>query len=296
MLKDPPRGVETLEVKTCPFCEGELRDSVIRCTRCGRSLVSEPEGGPGHPTRVSASSGLGAPAVSGGSRGSKIGFPAQEPVRPASPVWADTATRSPSPAAPPRVGELRALPGDRRGSGRPDFALLLASVVAVAAAVMAWRAIGDPWVKLVITDTSDRLDPQLVGEISLRGQAALVGIIGQALAAVIGVYGVLWFLYAFDRGSTIPWFANPSVAIVTAVVGLIGVVLSAMVWFVWQDAAVGRAHSVSMSAEELRALLDLQPKPLVEIQRLSGLLRFGGAMVVGLLSACTAWWAYRKRA
>jgi hypothetical protein len=194
------------------------------------------------------------------------------------------------------VSELRALPGDRRGSGRPDLPLLVASVVAVAAAVMAWRAIGDPWVKLIITDTSDRLDPQLVGEITLRGQAALVGTIGQALAAVIGVYGVLWFLYAFDRGSTIPWFANPSVAIVVAVIGLIGVVLSAMVWFVWQDAAVGRAHAVRMSADELRALLDLQPKPLVEIQRLSGLLRFAGAMVVGLLSACTAWWVYRKRA
>jgi hypothetical protein len=69
-----------------------------------------------------------------------------------------------------------------------------------------------------------------------------------------------------------------------------------MVWFVWQDAAVGRAHAVRMSADELRALLDLQPKPLVEIQRLSGLLRFAGAMVVGLLSACTAWWVYRKRA
>jgi hypothetical protein len=296
VLKDTRPRVETLEVKTCPFCEGELRDSVIRCTRCGRSLVSEPESEPGHPTRVSASSGLGAPAVSGGSRGSKIGFPAQDPVRPASPVWADTATRTPPPPAPPRVSELRALPGDRRKSGRPDFALLLASVVAIAAAVMAWRTIGDPWVKLVITDTSDRLDPQLVGEITLKGQAALVGIIGQAVAAVIGVYGVLWFLYAFDRGSTIPWFANPSVAIVTAVIGLIGVVLSAMVWFVWQDAAVARSHAVRMSAEELRALLDLQPKPLVEIQRLSGLMRFAGAMVVGLFAACTAWWAARKRA
>jgi hypothetical protein len=122
-----------------------------------------------------------------------------------------------------------------------------------------------------------------------------VGIIGQALAAVIGVFGVLWFLYAFDRGSTMPWYVNPSIAIVASVAGVIGVVLSALVWFVWQDAAVDRAHAVRMSAEELRALLDLQPKPLVEIHRLSGLLRFGGAMVVGLVASCTAWWAYRKR-
>jgi hypothetical protein len=280
-------------VKVCPFCEAELRDSVIRCTRCGRSLVAEPEGETGTPARVGAASGLGAPTVSGGSRGSRIGFPEHDPVRPTSPVWADTTTRAAP--APAKLSELRALPSDRRGAGRPDFALLLASVVAVGAAVIAWRAIGDPWVKLVITDTSDKLDPKLVGEVALRGQAALVGIIGQALAAVIGVYGVIWFLYAFDRRSTMPWYVNPSIAIVVAVVGVIGVVLSAMVWFVWQDAAVTRAHAVRMSAEELRALLDMQPKPLVEIQRLSGLLRFGGAMVVGLLASCTALWAYRKR-
>jgi hypothetical protein len=193
------------------------------------------------------------------------------------------------------VGDLRALPSDHRAAGHPDLALLLASVVAVAAAVMAWRAIGDPWVKLLITDTSDKLDPKLVGEITLKGQAALVGIIGQTLAAVIGVYGVLWFLYAFDRGSTMPWFVSPSISIIASVVGLLGVVLAALVWFVWQDAAVDHAHAVRMSAQELRGLLDLEPKPLVEIQRLSGLMRFGGAMVVGLLASCTAWWAYRKR-
>lgn len=266
---------------------------MIRCTRCGRSLVPERESQEA-PARVGAGPTLGAPAVSNSSRGSRIGFPEQDPSPPPPPdVWATD--------APPRVPagvsltDRRALPTERRSSARPDFALLAASVVAVAAAVMAWGAIADPWVKLVITDTSVALDPELVGEITLRGQAALVGIVGQGIAAVIGAYGVLWFLYAFDRGSTMPWFLSPSISILASVAGAGGTVLSAIVWFVWEDAAIERARAVRMTVDELRALLEMQPKPLVEIQQLGGLMRFGGAMVVALLAACTAWWAYRKR-
>jgi hypothetical protein len=82
---------------------------------------------------------------------------------------------------------------------------------------------------------------------------------------------------------------------VAALVGLLGAIMSAMVWFVWEDAAVEHARAVRLSSEELATILDHQPAPLVEIQRLAGLLRFGGAMVVVLLAASLAWWAYRKR-
>jgi hypothetical protein len=277
-------------VKTCPSCEAELRDSVIRCTRCGRSLLPEREGQDA-PARVGGGPTLGAPAVSASSRGSRIGFPEHDAEPPPPPaVWAQ-----PAPARSRSAAERRALPTERRSSARPDFALLAASVVAVAAAVMAWGAIADPWVKLVITDTSEALDPKLVGEITLRGQAALVGIVGQGIAAVIGAYGVLWFLYAFDRGSTMPWFVSPSISILASAAGAGGAILSAVVWFVWEDAAIERARAVRMTVDELRALLAMQPKPLVEIQQLGGLLRFGGAMAVALLAGCTAWWAYRKR-
>jgi hypothetical protein len=112
---------------------------------------------------------------------------------------------------------------------------------------------------------------------------------------VLGVYGAIWFFFGFDRGSTIPWFVSPAVAILASIAGAIGVVLSAMVWFVWKDAAIPHAQVVRMSTEELTELLNRQPNPLVEIQRLSGLMRFGGAMAIGLLAACTAWWSYRKR-
>jgi hypothetical protein len=284
-------------VKPCPFCEAELRDSVIRCTRCGKSLLQEPEpSAERQSARTAAASPiLGAPTASAGSRGSRIGFPKDEPARPQPAVWATPAAPPVTRAATPNVAALRALPGEGRSSARPDFALLVSSLAAIGVAMLAWRAIGDPWVRLVITDTTDRLDPHLVGEITLRGQAALIGIIGQGFAAVLGVSGVMWFLYGFDRGSTMPWFVSPSISILTAIAGGVGVVVSAALWFVWKDAAIEHARAVQMTAQQLKALLDQQPEPLVEIERLSGLMRFGGAMVVGLLTSSTAWWAYRKR-
>lgn len=290
-------------MKACPFCEAELRDSVIKCTRCGRSLLADREESPGHqavPARA-VSPGLGAPTVSGGTRGTKFGFPeprsVQAPEPAASTSWATPSTRGathPADAASNLVAR-RALPNERRRSARPDFALLPAAAATIGAAVIAWRSIGDPWVRLVITDTSDRLDPQLVGDIALRGHAAMVGIIGQGLAGLLAVFGVLWLFYGVDRGSTVPWFANPGIAILASIAGLIGTLMSAIIWFVWEDAAVEHARAVKMSVEELRALLDLQPEPLVEIERLSGLMRFGGAMVIGLFAGCAARWSYHKR-
>ena len=300
-LKGPPTEAETPEVKACPFCETELRDSVIRCTRCGRSLLPETEpAAQGNGSRPAPEPlGLGAPVVSSGSRGTPAGFPREPPApAPTSSVWATASARTqatPQPPMPTDLGARRALPTDRRRSARPDLVLLLAGLAAAGAAVLAWKAIGDPWVKLVITDTSDRVDPVLVGDLTLHGNAALVGTIGQGLAVVLGVYAIAWLVLGFDRGSTTPWFTNPAISILASIAGLMGVVLSAVVWFVWEDAAVEHARAVRMTAEELRALLDLQPAPLVEIQQLSGLMRFGGAMVIGLLSACAAWWSYRRR-
>lgn len=283
-------------MKACPFCEAELRDSVIKCTRCGRSLLGDPDQ---QSVRAAAGQpGLGAPTASMGTRGTSIGFPATEPApaRRAPEVWAPASAQTAhhSSVTMPNLTARRALP-DRRLSARPDFALLLASIAGVASAVLAWQAIGDPWVKLVITDTSERLDPRVVGEITLRGQTALVGVLGQGIAAVLGVYGAIWFFFGFDRGSNMSWYVNPAIAILASVAGAIGVVLSSVLWFVWKDAAVHHARSVRMSGRELAELLNLQPAPLVEIQRLSGMMRFGGAMLIGLLAACTAWWSYRKR-
>jgi hypothetical protein len=285
-------------VKACPFCQAELRDSVIKCTRCGRSLLGDPDAEQQPVAARATSPGLGAPTVSGGSRGTKVGFPPPAgPAEPAAPTpWAAPPAQAARPGEPIQpVTALRALPSDRRGSGRPDVVLLLAAAATVGAAVLAWRSIGDPWVRLVITDTSDGLNPKLVGEIALHGQAALLGTIGRALAVLLGAFGLLWFVFGFDRGSTPPWFTNPGLAIIGSIVGLIGTVMAAEIWFVWQDAAVKHARAVRMTAAELRTLLELKPEPLVEVERLSGLVRFGGAMVIALLAGCGAWWSYHRR-
>jgi hypothetical protein len=289
-------------VKPCPFCEAELRDSVIKCTRCGRSLLGEPEPSPEHqPTVAHTATSLGAPTVSGGNRGSKLGFPPPEnpPPTPTVNAWATGPSRTVAPSSDgmeQRLSTLRALPSERTRSGKPDLVLLLVALIAIGAAVIAWNSIGQPWVKLTITDTSDRMDPQLIGDITLRGQAAMLGMIGKGLAVALGVYGLLWLVYGFDKGSTVPWFANPAGAILVTIAGLIGTAVSAMVWFVWEDAAVSRARAVKMSVDELNQLLHLQPEPLVQIERLTGLVRFGGAMVIGLVAACAAWWCSHKRA
>jgi hypothetical protein len=146
----------------------------------------------------------------------------------------------------------------------------------------------------VITDTRD-LDPVLVGNIVLRGQLALVGTIGLALAGVLGTLGLTWLFYGIDRGSNVPWFVNPAIAVAATLAGIGGAVLSSAVWLVWKDAAIERSRAVGLSPDKLQELLNLQPPPFVEIQRQAGLMRFGGMMLLGFLAACTALWSTRQR-
>ena len=213
-------------------------------------------------------------------------------------MWAPAPTRGPAPstAAVADIASRRALGAEIRSSSGPDFGLLLASLAAVGAALLAWRAIGDPWVRLAITDTSDRLNPTLIGTIPLKGQAALVGMIGQALAGVIGAYGVFWFLYSFDRGSTIPWFMNPAISIAAAAAGLVLVVLSAAVWFVWTDAAVEHARVVRDDGGGVCGCCSTPSRsPWSRSSASRGSCVSGAAMVAGLFASSVAWWAYRKR-
>jgi hypothetical protein len=45
----------------------------------------------------------------------------------------------------------------------------------------------------------------------------------------------------------------------------------------------------------MKELLDLQPAPLVAIERLQGLVTFGLMMGLGFLASALAWYAYRRR-
>lgn len=324
-LKRAAERVETPGVKICPSCEAELRDSVIRCTRCGRALregaeaqaESVPERVPVaaapavRPFRseVWARPSTSAPASSSSSSASSPSTTSSAqmtlpppPVAPAIPAPAPqrhVAAARPALAAPTtRVKDRsakRALPDGRKHSDRPDPALLLAALAAVAAAFFAWRSLPSAWVELTITDTSVALDPQLVGRMKLTGDAAMIGTIALGLAAVLGALGVIWLAYGFRRGATIPMVVSPAFAILASVGGIVLTILSMILWFVWKDAAVAQATSIDLSVQALRDLLDLQPAPLVEITRLDGLTNFGLAMVAGLLASSMAWWAYRKR-
>jgi hypothetical protein len=198
-------------------------------------------------------------------------------------------------AARQGVSGRRALPVETRHRAGPDAGLLLAALVAVGAAFVAWRAIAEPWVRLVITDTTDRRNPTLVGEVTLRGDAAMIGLVAQALTVALAAYGLAWVLYGFDRRSTMPWFVNPATPIVSSIAGLIVTAVAAIVWFVWEDAAVAHARSAGLSGRTLRDLLDTRPAPLVEVHQLPGLTNFGLAMLAGLLAASVAWWASHKR-
>lgn len=283
-LKRSCRSDETPGVKACPFCEAELRDSVIKCTRCGRPLLERRE--PAADPRAFATP----PA----SRSPSFA-PAPPALAPPSRTVTPAAVFGPRTAPIPDVVTRRALPTGTRRAGRPDLVLLLMALVSAGAGFVAWRSVADPWARLIVTDTSDRLDPVLVGDVVLRAELSVLGTIARGLAAALVAFAVLWFVYGVDRGSTMPWFTNPAAAMLVSLAGIGATVLSALVWFVWEDAAVGRSRALGMSADELRELLDQQPPPLVQIERLSGLLRFGGVMLLALLAAATAWWAYRKR-
>jgi hypothetical protein len=346
-------------MKLCPYCNAELRDSVIKCTHCGRSLRDAPE--PGTTGPVESPPGTRTPSPSarperGNSRPSeahtpspwappredKLGWwtpnprgsepPPGEPrteaeilereTRESAPMtrvetqprpawtgrpdaWATPEAPAPTPGreaprvvqdeSPLELPDLRALPAERRSGARPHFLLIFAGLAAIGAAVVAWQAVAEPWVALRITDTSERLDPVFVGDMVIRGKGAIVGTIGHIVAGVIGALGVMWFLFGFDRGWTMPWFASPAAAIVAAVGGIGATVLSSTVWFVWEDAAVERARAVGNTPEKLQELLNLQPAPLVEIARQPGLVRFGAMMALALVAAGVAMAAANKR-
>ncbi len=283
-------------MKVCPFCEAELRDSVIRCTVCARSLLERPA-----PVTVPPS-GFGPPAA--GTEPPRIDAPS-EPVpaetRPAPPAaapspWVTPSTRASGPTASsiPDALDRRALPTRSQGV-RPDWAMLASALVTGAAAYLAWPTIAKPWVTLRISDTSDGgLGP--LGTATLGADAALVGTLAQAVVLIVGALALLWLIFGIDRGWTMPWFSSPSIGLVTSLAAVGGAFLTSVLWFVWRDAAVARSRAFGLSAERLTAILD-NPNhaPSVELYRLPELTRFGGLMAIALLGSCAAWWAFRKR-
>jgi hypothetical protein len=284
--------VETPRVKPCPHCDAELRDSVIRCTRCGRSLRE-----PREPEPVEAAAGtvgaqpLATPtAVAEAPRAS--GIPSARAFAPAGATWDPLPTGPTSALA--EVEAHRALPTSQRSRG-PDLWIMVAGLAAIVAGVLAYLAVRDPWVHLTVSVPETQFDEAVLVEVVVRGQVAFAGTAAKALGGVLAAFGLVWFVFGLNRRWTIPGIANPALAILVSAAGVGLTVVASMVWFVWEDAMVLRARTAGMSAKAMAELLDRQPAPLVEIERLSGLMTFGGVMVLGLLASSLGWWAYRRR-
>jgi hypothetical protein len=192
------------------------------------------------------------------------------------------------------VESHRALPTGRRASG-PDLWILWAGIAAIVAGVLAYLVVRNPWVHLTVSVPESEFVDAIRVEVVVRAQVAFAGTAAKALGGILAAFGIVWFVFGFNRRWTIPGVANPALAIIVSTAGLGLAIVASMVWFVWEDAMVLRAKTAGMSAKAMAELLDRQPAPLVEIERLSGLVTFGGLMVLGLLASSLGWWAYRRR-
>ena len=173
--------------------------------------------------------------------------------------------------------------------------MLCAGFAAVVVGVLAYLAVAERWVHLIVTEAPTEFDEGRVLQLTLRANVATIGTIATALAIGLVAFGALWFCFGLQRGWTMPGITNPLFAMLVALGGMATAYLSAMVWYVWEEAMVRRAHRAGLSARAMRELLDQQPNPDVSIERLAGLVTFGGMMALGLLTTCLAWWAYRRR-
>lgn len=277
-------------MKTCPHCGGEIRDSVVRCTHCRRNLrdgaIDVATGSSAVSDHGAARSGPASPAAP-----RLASTPSATATAPRREAWA-----SPAPAASPpaNVSTYRANPVPRRAFG-PDMWMLWAGMAATVAGILAFFAVKEPWAHLTITQPATATVEALVVDVTVRGHTAFVGTAGTVLAVVLAAFGLLWFFYGFQRGWSMPGILNPALAILVSLAGLASALLASEVWFVWRDAAIGRAKAVGLTTREMTQLLDQQPIPIVVIERLPGMVSFGGMMALGLLASCLGWWAYRRR-
>ena len=273
---------------------------MIRCAHCRRnisdgelSLEAAPAGVGSGPTTTRPVPAAAPPRPPTASE-----IPRTEPATtfapstvsaPARQAWAPPATFPLS-----NIETRRAMPESRRTFG-PDLWMLWAGMAAAAAGILAYLAVKEPWAHLTVTQPATEVADAVVVQVTVRGHAAFVGTAGTVLAIVLAVFGVLWFFYGFQRGWSMPGILNPALAILVTVAGLGMTLFASMVWFVWEDAMVLRASAAGLTPREMRTLLETQPIPIVEIERLPGMVSFGGMMALGLVAACLGWWAYRRR-
>ena len=293
-------------MRTCPHCGGQIRPSVIRCVHCGTALAGQGAGaltdtapaadktGPADGAVEAAATSTGTVAAVPGELGARtvgtsaVPGPVSDPwVTPA--VRADAQTRF-SPAVPTRRAEIA-----RTTRRRTDGALVLAAVLAVAGAIAAYSALPLPWVRAELTTTGDGSDVTVVADMTFRGSDSVAGTLGLGVAVALLALGLLWFWYALDRGMNLPTFAHPLLALLGAALGAVVLAFSRLGYLFWDEAFVARAREAGMAKEAMRELLDARPAPTIAVEQLSGVYRFGAAVLLALAAGVVAWWSQRRR-
>jgi hypothetical protein len=172
---------------------------------------------------------------------------------------------------------------------------MITGTLEIGAAVLAYTATTAPWVRAQITP-DERLDVNVAGRLLLRGTDGSAATAVFVVSGLLAVLGAMWFWYGLDRGVHLPLFAHPALGVVASVVGA-GVALMARLGYLfWQDAFIAHARLVGGTKDAMRQLLSLHPPPSIAMQELSGLFRFGGAMLLALGASLVAWWSQRSRA
>lgn len=288
-------------MKTCPHCGGEVRSSVIKCVHCGTSLSGEPE--PAAVTVVGAPAPVQvhtpAPVASGPASASERPRPGPVPSTSVfapggGDKWVTPSVRADRHGGP-SSGDLSELPVPVALRRRADRHLLVGGLLGLAAAVVTYTSLPLAWVTVSITTVDDRLRPHVVAELTFRGSDAFAGKIGLGIAAALAVLGLVWFWYGLDRGATLPRFASPWYVVLAAAVGSIVVAFAQFGFFFWDDAFVAHAREAGMTRKAMRTLLDAHPAPIVEVQQLSGVVRFAAGTALALVAGLVALWSQRRR-
>ena len=285
-------------MKVCPRCGSQIRPSVIKCVHCGTSLTGEQE-----PLAKDASLGWAAALPSPDPPGSEdpsaeTEAPAPEPVRPplgpAFDPWVTPAARTDG-SAPMVLATPRPVEVSRSTTRRVDSVLMIAGVLALGGAVVAYSSLAMPWVHARLLAPEERGPARMVADLTFQGSGSLGGSVGLAVAATLFALGLLWFWYALDRGVNLPTFAHPLIALLAAATGGVVLALSRIGYFFWDDAFVSRSRDVGLSREGMHTLLESRPAPVIEVEQLGGTYRFGLALALALIAATVAWWSQRRR-
>ena len=305
----PLKGLEgrddTSSMRSCPHCGGEIKASVIRCVHCGTSLLEGTE-----PATVPEGSAVGTDDAAGpGLEPAREHPPGFMPGRPTAPPpsvfdppkarssgdpWITPSVRADGHAPLLMLTEAVPLPVPAQPRRRDAF-LMTAGLIAIVASVVAFSAVSLPWVTGRISEIGQRSNTRLVAELTFRASDSLASELALGVGAVMTLLGLLWFWYAMDAGTRLPAIAHPALAVAASVLAAATLGASRFGSFFWGDAFVAHAREVGLTKDAMRSFLEGHTAPLIELEQLSGVVRFSAAAALAVISGLVAWWSQRRR-